>query len=166
MSEVIVVNEKDEVLGTMLKSEAHQNGTLHRIAVVYVENSNGDILIQKRADGYLDHFSAGHVEIGESYEEAAYRELSEELGIKEVKLKYVGHGMTRNEIYPGAKKSSHVFDIFSCVADPGKLQTNEVSSVYWAKPQDILLDMKENVNNHKYCVGFIESLQIFLNRNK
>ena len=41
MSDVVVVNEKDEVIGTMPKKEAHKNGTLHRIAVVYVENTKG-----------------------------------------------------------------------------------------------------------------------------
>lgn len=166
MTEVIIVNENDEVIGTMPKDEAHKNGTLHRIAVIYVENSKGDILIQERADGYLDHSSAGHVDVGESYEEAAYRELAEELGIKEVKLKYVGHGMTKNEIYPGGKKSSHVFDIFSCVADPKELQIDEVTGVYWAKPQDILLDMQNEANKHKYCGGFLISLPLYLESKK
>ena len=55
MNEVIVVNENDEIIGTMPKGEAHKNGTLHRIAVIFVENSKGDILIQHRADGFLDH---------------------------------------------------------------------------------------------------------------
>ncbi len=165
MNEVIVVNENDEIIGTMPKDEAHKNGTLHRIAVIFVENSEGDILIQHRADGFLDHSSAGHVDVGESYEEAAYRELSEELGIKEAGLKYIGHGMTKNEIYPGGKKSSHVFDIFSCIAEPGELQVDEVNSVYWAKPQDVLLDME--VNKQKYCGEFLTSLPIYLDsKNK
>ena len=165
MNEVIVVNENDEIIGTMPKDEAHKNGTLHRIAVIFVENSKGDILIQHRADGYLDHSSAGHVDVGESYEKAAYRELSEELGIKEVKLSYLGHGMTKNEIYPGGKKSSHVFDIFSCVAEPAELQIDEVNSVYWAKPEEVLSDMR--ANKQKYCGGFITSLPIYLkSKNK
>ncbi len=149
----------------MPKVEAHKNGTLHRIAVVYVENQKGDILVQHRSDGFLDHSSAGHVDVGESYEEAAYRELTEELDIKEVKLNYVSHGMTKNEIYPGGKKSSHVFDIYCCIADPGKLQADEVNNVYWAKPEDVLLDMQ--INKQKYCGGFLVSLPLYLeSKNK
>ncbi len=160
MDEVIVVNENDEVIGKMPKAQAHKDATLHRISVIYVENVTGDILVQHRADNFLDHSSAGHVDVGESYEQAAYRELAEELGIKDVQLKYIGHAMTKNEEYPGGEKSSHVFDIFSCIADAKELQADEVNSVYWAKPEEVLLDMKENQN--KYCGGFLVSLPVYL----
>lgn len=159
MNEVIVVDENDEVIGTMPKNEAHKNGTLHRIAVVYVENSKGEILIQNRTDGYLDHSSAGHVDPGESYMDAAKRELSEELGIKDVGLKCIGHSRTWEEKYPGAVVS-HVFDIFSCIAEPGGLQQDEVKSVYWADPYQIAEEMKKDKS--KFCGGFIESLKIYL----
>ena len=159
MYDVVVVNEKDEVIGTMPKAEAHKNGTLHRIAVTYVENSKGEILIQNRADGYLDHSSAGHVDPGESYEEAARRELSEELGIASVVLKRIGHGMTKGEKYPGTVVS-HVFDIFNCTAEPGELQVEEVKSVYWADPYKIKEEMQKDES--KFCGGFVESLKIYL----
>lgn len=162
MSDVVIVNESDEVIGTMPKSEAHKNGTLHRISVVYVENDKGEILVQSRVDGYLDHSAAGHLDPGESYKEAAQRELFEELGIKDVELKYIGHSSTWKEKYPG-KVVSHVFDIFKCVADPGELQADEVKDVYWAKPNDILDDMKKDKS--KYCGGFVESLKIYLASN-
>ena len=154
-----LVNEKDEVIGTMPKSEAHKNGTLHRIAVIYVENTNGEILVQNRVDGYLDHSSAGHVDPGESYEEAAKRELGEELGIKDVELKYIGHGRTLREKYPGSVVS-HAFDIFSCMAEPGDLQVDEVKSVHWADPLKILGEMQKDKS--RFCGGFIESLKIYL----
>lgn len=159
MSDVVVVNEQDEVIGTMPKSEAHKNGILHRIAVVYVENNKGEILIQNRADGYLDHSSAGHVDPGESYLEAAKRELGEELGIKNIELKLIGHSSTWEEKYLEGKVS-HVFDIFSCIAEPGELQVDEVKSVYWADPKKILEEMKKDKS--KFCGGFIESLKIYL----
>ena len=159
MSDVVVVNDKDEVIGTMPKSEAHKNGTSHRIAVVYVENTAGEILIQNRADGFLDHSSAGHVDPGESYEEAARRELNEELGIKNVELKRVGHGMTKNESYPDGL-SYHAFDIYSCIAEPGELQVDEVKSVYWADPHKIMEEMQKDKS--KFCGGFIESLKVYL----
>lgn len=157
--DVIVVNEKDEVVGTMSKDEAHANGTPHRIAVVYVEDTQGNILVQSRTDRYLDHSAAGHVDPGESYKEAARRELFEELGITNADLAYVGHNSTHNERYPG-RVVSHVFDIFSCVAEPAELQADEVHDVYWANPNDVLKDMKENPDT--YCGGFIESLRIYI----
>jgi len=159
MTDVIVVNEKDEVIGTMLKKEAHKNGVPHRIAVTYVENAAGKILVQVRADGFLDHSSAGHVDPGESYEDAAHRELVEELGIKDVKLSRIGHGATIGEKYKNGI-ASHTFDIFTCVAEPGELQADEVKEVYWADPQEILAEMQKDKN--KFCGGFIESLKIYL----
>ena len=137
MEDVVVVNEKDEVIGTMPKADAHKNGTPHRIAVVYVQNDKGEFLVQVREDGLLDHSAAGHVDPGESYIDAAKRELSEELGIVADDLVYVGHGSTRNERHAG-KISSHVFDVFAHTAEPGKLQEDEVHGVYWAKPEEVL----------------------------
>lgn len=163
MNDVVVVDENDEVVGTMPISEAHANGTLHRISIVYVENNKGEILIQSRVDGFLDHSAAGHVDPGESYEEAAQRELFEELGIKDVELKYVGHSRTWKEKYP-EEGVSHVFDVFKCVGDPEELQVDEVKNVYWVRPHDVLDDMKKNES--KYCGGFVESLKIYLAHDK
>jgi isopentenyldiphosphate isomerase len=79
MDEVIWVDEQDNILGSVTLDKAHLDGLLHRIAVVYLTNDLGQILIQERDDGRLDHSAAGHVDIGESYLEAAKRELAEEL---------------------------------------------------------------------------------------
>jgi len=65
MADVVVVNDKDEVIGAVSREAAHTNGTPHRIAVVYVVNPAGGILVQVRMDGRLDHSSAGHVDPGE-----------------------------------------------------------------------------------------------------
>lgn len=159
MNEVEIVNEKDEIIGKMPKIEAHKDGTLHRISVVYVENEKGEILVQERADGYLDHSAAGHVEIGETYEEAAQRELEEELGIKDTPLLRVGHGQTKNEIYPD-RIVSHMFDVFKCKANPGELQQDEVNGVYWANPEKVLEEMSND--SSKFCRGFVESLKTYL----
>jgi len=162
MSQVVIVNDKDEVIGTMPKSQAHKDGTPHRIAVIYVENENGEILVQVRENGFLDHSAAGHVDPGETYEHAAYRELAEELGIKNVKLKRLGHGRSSREKYPG-KIVSHVFDVFKCVAEIVEIQTDEVKDTFWAKPEDILKEMQDEKTKDKYCGAFTISLPIYLN---
>ncbi|RYZ56475.1 MAG: isopentenyl-diphosphate Delta-isomerase [Sphingobacteriales bacterium] len=83
---VILVNERDEWLGTMEKLEAHQKGLLHRAFSVFVLNSNNEILLQQRATG--KYHSAGlwsntccsHPMPGESTHAAAHRRLKEEMG--------------------------------------------------------------------------------------
>ena len=59
---------------------------------VLVFNSRGELYLQKRSPnkdiqpGKWDTSVGGHVAAGESFECAAYRELEEELGIKEVRI--------------------------------------------------------------------------------
>jgi isopentenyl-diphosphate Delta-isomerase len=162
MEEVIVVNEKDEQIGIMSKEEAHKDGTAHRIAVTYVENGKGQFLVQIRMSGALDHSSAGHVHPGESYMDAAKRELAEELGIVGVELRKVGHGVCKKEVSHDGGVRTHVFDIFACVAEPGQLQQDEVKGVYWADPQEVLKDMQNSTTEVSYAGGFKVSLPIYL----
>lgn len=85
---VILVNERDEWLGTADKLLAHREGLLHRAISVFITNSEGYILLQQRAAG--KYHSAGlwsnacctHPFPRESTAAAARRRLVEELGIR------------------------------------------------------------------------------------
>ena len=48
---VVLVNEKDEQIGSIGKLEAHQKGLLHRAFSIIVWNDQNEILIQQRAFG-------------------------------------------------------------------------------------------------------------------
>jgi isopentenyldiphosphate isomerase len=155
---VIWVDENDNVLGQVSSKKAHQEGLWHRISVVYLTNDNGQILIQKRTDGKLDHSAAGHVDAGESYLKAAKRELYEELGISGVILREIGnYSLAENN-----KKTRHKFKVFMCQANPGKLDPKEVDEIFWANPFDIWQDMKNDNNDKKYCGGFKATLKLYL----
>lgn len=99
------IDKNDKVLGVVPLKKAHGEFLLHKIAVVYVVNSDGQILVQERLSGRLDHSAAGHVDPGESYEQAAKRELCEELGICGVELLEIGES-TVNAIEPDNEKRS------------------------------------------------------------
>ncbi len=85
---VILVNEKDEPVGTMEKIEAHQKGLLHRAFSVFIFNDNNEMLLQQRA--FSKYHSAGlwtntccsHPRPGEELISAAKRRLTEEMGIE------------------------------------------------------------------------------------
>ncbi|MBI4682175.1 MAG: NUDIX domain-containing protein [Nitrospirae bacterium] len=83
-----VVNEKGETVRTLPRSQIHGDPSLiHKVVHVLVFNSKGDLLLQKRsmnkdvAAGKWDTSVGGHVNSGETLEEAVRRETAEELGI-------------------------------------------------------------------------------------
>lgn len=47
-------------------------------------------MIKDYCPGFLDPFSGGVVQIDESFQENAYRELLEEMGVKGIELKDLG----------------------------------------------------------------------------
>jgi len=70
------------------KADIHLGGHWHKAAWIWIYNSKGEVLLQKRAknkDAYpelWDISAAGHVDAGEEPIGAAVRELEEELGVK------------------------------------------------------------------------------------
>nr|WP_236653233.1 NUDIX domain-containing protein [Streptacidiphilus melanogenes] len=78
----------DRVLGVVTRRQAVREGWLHRIATTVCRDGRGRILVHRRADhqsrfpGHYEVMAGGAVNVGESYEQAAARELAEELGIR------------------------------------------------------------------------------------
>lgn len=85
---VVLVNESDEVLGSMEKMQAHVEGKLHRAFSVFVFNSNGEMLIHQRAlskyhsPGLWTNTCCSHPRPDEAYIDGAHRRLMEEMGMK------------------------------------------------------------------------------------
>ena len=90
-----VVNEDDEVTCQASRAEVHANGLLHRAVHVLVFNKRGEVFLQKRSHlkdshpGGWDSSCSGHLDSGEDYETAVWRELKEELGLKPKEVQLV-----------------------------------------------------------------------------
>ncbi|MBS1564670.1 MAG: isopentenyl-diphosphate Delta-isomerase [Bacteroidetes bacterium] len=86
VNDIILVNEQDEQIDTMDKMQAHRKALLHRAFSVFIFNSKGEMLLQKRAagkyhsPGLWTNACCSHPRPGESTESAAIRRLQEELG--------------------------------------------------------------------------------------
>ena len=85
--QVILVNERDEIMGTAGKMEAHQKGLLHRAFSVFVFNSKGEMLLQQRAinkyhsGGLWTNACCSHPIPGEEISEAAQKKIKRRNGI-------------------------------------------------------------------------------------
>ncbi len=87
-SEVLeLVNKRDEVIGCTTRKDAHAKLLRHRAVHAFLFNDKGQLFVQQRSASKdtnpLKRGSSmgGHVDVGETYEQAAVRELREELGI-------------------------------------------------------------------------------------
>lgn len=85
---VEVVDASDRPIAVLSLREAHRQRLRHRAVMVLVYNLQGKVFLQKRTQGKStypgrwDLSATGHVQAGESSEDAALRELQEELGIR------------------------------------------------------------------------------------
>ena len=99
MEELIdVLDENGNVTGEILtREQIHKKGLCHRIVVIAIIDTQGNILMQQRSKnkaknpGKWDVAAAGHVSSGQTSTEATIRETLEEVGIKvnEEELEYV-----------------------------------------------------------------------------
>ena len=83
---LILVDANDQQTGVANKLKAHQEGLLHRAFSLFVFDSRGWLLLQRRAPekyhsgGLWTNTCCGHPRDGEPTEDAAHRRLGEEMG--------------------------------------------------------------------------------------
>lgn len=87
--QLVLVDSEDREIGFCSKSEVHKGeGQLHRAFSLFVFNSLGELIIQKRAankqlwPGYWSNTCCSHPRRGEKMDVAIQRRLREEIGIR------------------------------------------------------------------------------------
>jgi isopentenyl-diphosphate delta-isomerase type 1 len=149
-----IVNEDDEVIGQQPRSIVHEKGLRHRAAHVLVFNTDGKVFLQLRSmskdnnPGVWDSACSGHVDAGESYADAAARELMEEIGL-----------LPKTPLEP-------LFKIDACEdtgqefvwvyqtqsEGPFTLNTDEIDAGRWVSPKDVTKAVAETPE--KYSPSF------------
>lgn len=154
---VVLVNENDEQLGLMEKQQAHVAGLLHRAFSVFIFNSKGETLLQKRAQGKYHspglwtNTCCSHPREGETYKEAALRRLQEEMGFEcelEEKFHFIYKAKLDNNLY------EHELDHVFTGNYEGEIHVNEeeVGDFKWISMENLIEDINSNPEN--YTVWF------------
>lgn len=114
-------------------------------AGVIVEDGEGRILLQRRADNHLWAYAGGSVELDERVEDAAARELYEETGLVAHSLTLFGvfSGKDTHYIYPNGDEVSNVDIVYICKDFSGVLtpQAGEVEELRFFAPDSIPEDL-------------------------
>ena len=171
MIEVILVDSNDVQTGTIEKMEAHRLGLLHRAFSIFIFNSNGEFLLQQRAEskyhngGLWTNSCCSHPLPGETVLNAANRRLCEEMGFT------TNLSPAFNFIYKATFDNGlteHEFDhVFTGIYDGEmKVDKNEVSDYCYKKLKDI--DDSLQTHPHKYTEWFkiaLPQIKIFHENN-
>jgi isopentenyl-diphosphate delta-isomerase len=160
---VVLVNENNEVLGTMPKMEAHEKGVLHRAISILIYNPEGKMLIQQRAATKYhwpliwSNAVCSHPRVHESFLEAAERRLSEELNIR-CSLKE-----TLRFVYKAQDEATglieHEYDVVYTGIYDGDIPFNpdEIASIRWIGLNELTEEI--NAEPEKFSFWFKEILK-------
>ncbi len=154
---VILVDEQDREWGFMEKMEAHRKAMLHRAISVFITNSKGEWLLQRRSadkyhsQGLWTNTCCSHPYPGEPVSEAARRRLAEEMGLKSdlvhlfsfIYKEELNDELTEHEL-------DHVFH--STIDDLPVINTSEVMEWKYIPFSELKTDVMANPLN--YSVWF------------
>jgi len=157
---VAIVNEANEVIGALPRAEMRKRRLPHRAVYILVFNQRHELFVQKRTDtkdiypGYYDIAAGGVVLSGESWKQAAQRELWEEMGIQArlTPLFEFHHATSENDVWGMAYMCLH--------EGPFVLQQEEVAGGEFMPIKDILA----LAQRHPFTPDGMELLQRFLAR--
>lgn len=149
MEEVVLVDELDNEVGRMEKMKAHEEAILHRAFSIFIFNSEGEVLLQRRAvekyhsGGLWTNTCCSHPRPGESVIEAANRRLMEEMGMKAemhpifnfIYKAELDHGLTEYEL-------DHVLVGTTDVLP--EINPEEVSEFSYKNPSQVRSDLEKH----------------------
>jgi len=155
-----IVDEEGNVKGKAPRTLCHSGpGMLHPVVHMHLIDSRNRIYLQKRNSdkkiqpGKWDTAVGGHVSSGESVEDALVRETEEEIGLKDVKPRFIGMYKWETEI-----ESELVYMFVSFSDKKPFFNTDEIEDGKFWKIKKI----KESLNDDIFTPNFKLEFEILL----
>lgn len=159
MSEMFpIVDEEGNILDAATRGKCHDGSKLlHPVVHLHLFNSHGELYLQKRPEwkdiqpGKWDTSVGGHVDLGESVEQALQREVREELGVTEFMPISIAH-----YVFESDRERELVF-VYKTVFDGDVSPTAELDGGrFWT-----LREIKENIGKGVFTPNFESEFQRF-----
>ena len=146
---VVLVDQKNNEIGTEDKLDAHKKGLLHRAFSIFIFNDNNQILLQKRSDvkyhsaGLWSNTCCSHPYNDKPLVEYANTRLIQEMGIKS-NLKEFFSFIYRAEFSNGLIEFEYDHVFFGKYNSDPILNIDEASSFKWINFKQLKLEIEEN----------------------
>ncbi len=143
----VVVDDDDQVIG--YKKSGKTTTERIRISAIWIENSSGEVLIAQRHEDKKLHplkwgpAAVGTVEKGETYEENAYKELSEEIGVTGFKLQEFKKQLYQHNSSAGKRSCMWYRLTLDWPIEKFILQPDEVKAVKWVSKDWLKNDIEK-----------------------
>lgn len=144
---------------TIFKGEEIPEGKYIVVVLVFIQNSGGKFLIQKRSERKNGKYATtgGHPKSGESSIQGIITEVKEEIGLdikpEDLQLYYGGNSKFEKVFWDDYYVKMDVADI-----DKLQLQEEEVESVHWFSADEIVNLMKQD----KFFKNHYEEFEILV----
>lgn len=152
---VILVDEWDQEIGIEEKVKVHREGKLHRAFSIFVLNSAGKLLLQKRAKtkyhsgGLWTNTCCSHPRPEESIADAAHRRLQEEMGfdceLRKI-FSFTYNAKLDNDVYEN--EYDHV--LLGTYDGEPRPSREEVDDWKWIDLDELREDLRENPDRYTY----------------
>jgi len=161
---VVLVDKNDNQIGVMEKMEAHTKGELHRAFSIFIFNSLGELLLQRRAlskyhsPGLWTNTCCSHPLENEEYKDGAIDRLMFEMGI-ECNIKEVFSFIYKAKFSNGLIE--HEYDRVFVGNYDGDVEYNvdEVHEIKWIELAELYSEIEKNSDE------YTEWFKILMNKN-